>query len=179
MKILTISNAVPRKRLDLCALACTRMEETQVFDQLTWRVIGRGSLLEEVRKLAPPSMEFLDPVDSLTEHYHWSDLFVLPSSDEGFGMVYIESIMCGRPVVCRANDGGQDIIDNTGGGLAIDIPASDLKAVDNICQAVAEINADRESYISDAISLKAKALVDPETIRMKWDALIKECEPER
>lgn len=124
-------------------------------------------------------MEFLDRVDSLTEHYHWSDLFVLPSSDEGFGMVYIESIMCGRPVVCRANDGGQDIIDNTGGGLGIEIPANDLTAVDNICRAVAEITANREKFISEEISLKAKAMVDPETIRMKWDALITECDSGR
>ena len=179
MKILTISNAVPRKRLDLCALACLRMEETQIFDQLTWRVIGSGPLLEKVKKLAPSSMEFLDRVDSLTEHYHWSDLFVLPSSDEGFGMVYIESIMCDRPVVCRANDGGQDIIDNTGGGLAIEIPDNDLQAVDNICRAIAEIAGNREKYISDEISRKAKALVDPQTIREKWDVLIKECDPER
>ena len=179
MNILTISNAVPRKRLDLCALACARMEESRMFDQLTWRVIGRGTLLEDVKKLAPSSMEFLDRVDSLTEHYHWSDLFVLPSSDEGFGMVYIESIMCGRPVVCRANDGGQDIIDNTGGGIAIEIPDIDLKAVDNICRAVAEIVANRENYISGEISLKAKAMVDPETIRKKWNALIEECESDR
>jgi glycosyltransferase involved in cell wall biosynthesis len=176
MKILTIANAVPRKRLDLCALACARMEETELFDNLTWRVIGRGPLLDDVKKIAPASMEFLDRVDSLTEHYHWSDLFVLPSADEGLGMVYVESIMCGRPVICRANDGGQDVINKTGGGLAIEIPNNDLQAVANICQAALEIDRNRGKYMAPEICEKARMMVDFNSLRAQWDVLIKECQ---
>lgn len=178
MKILTISNAVPRKRLDLCAMACARLEELKLFDQLSWRVIGRGPLLDDVKKLAPASMEFLDRVDTLTEHYHWSDIFVLPSADEGFGMVYIESIMCGRPVICRANDGGQDIIDNTGGGVAIEIPDNNLTAVENITKGITELHKNRERYISDDIIAKGMDLVDPDNIKQQWDDLIRACSPE-
>mgnify|MGYP000461344210 CR=1 FL=1 len=95
MKILTIANAVPRKRLDLCALACARMEETGQFDTLHWRIIGRGPLLEEVKKMAPSSMEFLDretELALLSEHLDRPGAGLLPVAHSlcvapGFGVV--------------------------------------------------------------------------------------------
>ena len=101
MNILTIANFVKRKRLDLCALACRKLKEKRNVTELNWLVIGRGPLEDDIKKIAPDSMEIIPEFESLKECYRSSDLFVLPSVDEGFGMVYIEAIMCGCPVICR------------------------------------------------------------------------------
>lgn len=168
MNILTIANFVKRKRLDLCAKACQRLGEDSNITDLSWTVIGRGPLEEKIKQIAPDSMQFISKVESLAEYYRRSDIFVLPSADEGFGMVYIEAIMCGCPVICRKNDGGEEIVDRTGGGIAIDIPDSDEQAVNNIISAILTISESREKYASDSTKQSAHEMVKPKRIRQQW-----------
>ena len=174
MKILTIANFVKRKRIDLCAKACQKLSENKSVADLNWTVIGGGPLEDELKRIAPDSMEFISKVETLAEHYRKSDIFVLPSTDEGFGMVYIEAIMCGCPVICRKNDGGEEIVNRTGGGIAIDIPDSDDQAVINIISAILTISEGREKYASDATKQSALEMVDPERIRQEWLKLLME-----
>ncbi|SEO24145.1 Glycosyltransferase involved in cell wall bisynthesis [Mucilaginibacter gossypiicola] len=56
----------------------------------------------------------------LTEHFLLADLFVLPSKKEGFGIVFIEALACGLPVICGNADGSIDAIRNGELGEAID-----------------------------------------------------------
>ena len=44
--------------------------------------------------------------------YNQSSLFVLPSVEDGFGMVMGEAMACGLPVITTTNTGGPDIIQN-------------------------------------------------------------------
>ena len=168
MNILTIANFVKRKRLDLCAKACKKLSENTIITDLNWTVIGRGPRENEIRQIAPDSMQFISKVESLAEYYRKSDIFVLPSADECFGMVYIEAIMCGCPVICRKNDGGEEIVDRTGGGIAIDVPDSDEQAVNNIISAILTISESREKYASDSTKQSAHEMVKPKRIRQEW-----------
>ena len=168
MKILTIANFVKRKRIDLCAKACKKLSEDRNVTDLNWTVIGSGPLENEVKHIAPDSMEFISKVESLAEYYRKSDIFVLPSADEGFGMVYIEAIMCGCPVICRKNDGGEEIVNRTGGGIAIIIPDSDEEAVENILAAIRAIVSDRGRFMSEEIRRSAHEMVNPQRIRQEW-----------
>ena len=79
--------------------------------------------------MAPQAMEFLNRVEILREQFQWADMFVLPSYDEGFGMVYVESIMCGCPVIGTRGEGATEIVEATGGGLLVDIPKDNSLAV--------------------------------------------------
>ncbi len=55
----------------------------------------------------------------LIDHFLMANLFVLPSSNEGFGIVFIEAMACGLPVVCGNIDGSVDAIKNGLLGRAI------------------------------------------------------------
>lgn len=172
MKILTVANLVPRKRIDLCALACAELEKKLGLKAFTWTVIGRGPKENEIKTIAPSSMEFIPKVQNLADYFRSADVFVLPSCDEGFGMVYIEAIMCRCPVVCRKNDGGQEIVDTTGGGIAVEIPKSDPIAVENILEAIEKILADRNTYANNQTKSLAMQMVNPDNIKSQWVQLL-------
>lgn len=172
MKILTIGNIIGRKRFDLCALACKSLAQKNPASPLTWRIIGRGPLSDRIKGMAPDSMEFFDRVESLREHYQWADLFVLPSTDEGFGMVYVEAIMCGCPIICTRGEGGTEIVETTGGGIAIDVPDSDSQAVENIIGAITKVMSEHSSYMNQTVMEKARRMTDPERIAGEWKDLI-------
>lgn len=62
---------------------------------------------------------FIDEAE-LTEHFLLADLFALPSKKEGFGIVFIEALACGLPVICGNADGSIDAVRNGELGEAID-----------------------------------------------------------
>jgi len=57
---------------------------------------------------------------------HASDLLVLPSIQEGFGIVLAEALSCGRPVVATKSGGPEDIVEE---GLGILVPPEDYEAL--------------------------------------------------
>jgi glycosyltransferase involved in cell wall biosynthesis len=61
---------------------------------------------------------FIDEAE-LAHHFLLADVFTLPSKKEGFGIVFIEALACGLPVVCGNADGSIDAIRNGELGKAI------------------------------------------------------------
>lgn len=59
--------------------------------------------------------------NELADHFLLADLFVLPSKKEGFGIVFIEALACGLPVICGNADGSIDAIRNGELGTAINV----------------------------------------------------------
>lgn len=50
------------------------------------------------------------PDEELTDHFKLGDVFVMPSDNEGFGIVFIEAMACGVPVIAGNKDGSQDAV---------------------------------------------------------------------
>lgn len=59
------------------------------------------------------------PEAAKADHYRLADLFVLCGSGEGFGLVLVEAMACGLPVVASRLDGSQEVVaDGMPGELA-------------------------------------------------------------
>ena len=98
------------------------------FPDLVHVVVGDGDdrarLEARAAELAPTpgAIRFLGyvPDEDLPELYRLADLFVMPSSDEGFGIVYLEAAACGLRVVGGAGGGSGDAIPDAKVGALID-----------------------------------------------------------
>jgi phosphatidyl-myo-inositol dimannoside synthase len=65
--------------------------------------------------------------DELADHYRLADVFAMPSTGDGFGIVYIEAMACGTPVLAGDRDGSADALD--GGALGRMVDPGDVRAV--------------------------------------------------
>jgi glycosyltransferase involved in cell wall biosynthesis len=50
------------------------------------------------------------PDSELGDHYHLCDVFAMPSKGEGFGIVYLEALACGKPTLGGNQDGAIDAL---------------------------------------------------------------------
>jgi glycosyltransferase involved in cell wall biosynthesis len=61
------------------------------------------------------------PQGELADYYSQSSVFVLNSIQDGFGMVIIQAMACGLPVIATENTGGPDVVENGKQGFVIPI----------------------------------------------------------
>jgi glycosyltransferase involved in cell wall biosynthesis len=62
----------------------------------------------------------LVPDEELSDYYNLCDLFAMPSKAEGFGIVYLEALACGKPVLAGNKDGSRDALADGELGLLVD-----------------------------------------------------------
>ncbi|MBD2187081.1 glycosyltransferase [Pseudanabaena mucicola] len=60
------------------------------------------------------------PDHELNDHYNLCDVFAMPSKGEGFGIVYLEALACGKPAIGGNQDGAIDALCNGELGILID-----------------------------------------------------------
>ena len=82
--------------------------------------------------------------EELEEHFILSDLYVMPSRKEGFGIVFIEAMYYGLPVIAGNMDGSSDALLHGKLGQLVN-PDS----VEEIANAISNILKNKPSYIPD------------------------------
>jgi phosphatidyl-myo-inositol dimannoside synthase len=70
------------------------------------------------------------------DHYRLADAFVMPGRGEGFGIVYLEAMACGVPVVGSKLDGSRDALRDGRLGILVD-PGDRAELVAGIGEALA------------------------------------------
>jgi glycosyltransferase involved in cell wall biosynthesis len=84
-------------------------------------VVGDGPLLPDLRRKYPDTRFVGAKVgEELAAHYAAADLFVFPSKTDTFGLVLLEALASGLPVVAYPVPGPLDIVDGTGVGILDD-----------------------------------------------------------
>jgi glycosyltransferase involved in cell wall biosynthesis len=80
-------------------------------------LVGSWLLAADRLKKLPSGVRFVGPVgpERLRELYRESDVFVFPSFFEGFGLVILEAMACGLPVIASDRSAGPDVLDDACG----------------------------------------------------------------
>lgn len=90
-------------------------------------VIGEGDLKPLLQKLAQENA-VQDHVlfagqqtpENLRRYYSRADIYVMPSRQEGFGLVFLEAMACGKPVIAGNFGGAMEIIQDGRTGFLVD-----------------------------------------------------------
>lgn len=97
-------------------------------------IIGTGSRLAQYQRMAEKlgvseQVRFLGFVEhqEMPRHYQQTDLFVLPSRRESFGLVLAEAMACGLPVVATAAGAIPEVVQD--GMTGILVPPDDPEAL--------------------------------------------------
>jgi glycosyltransferase involved in cell wall biosynthesis len=108
----------PRKNLPLLLEAFAEVRRSHPEARL--RLVGRPPL-----RPLPPGVEATGEVPDVGTELRRAAVFVLPSRQEGFGIVAAEAMACGVPVVTTPSGGPEDLVLRSGGGLVVSSFAAD------------------------------------------------------
>lgn len=131
--ILCVAHLYPRKNVATLLAAMTRLSNQAVL-----RVVGTGPDLARLERRARElglgrRVEFLGHVafDRLAGEYRRADIFCLPSRQEGFGIVFLEAMAAGLPIVAARAGAVPEVVPD--GVCGILVPAA---SPDELAQAL-------------------------------------------
>ena len=111
------------------------------------RMVGEGPDREACRELArelgiSQHVEFLDATPHIEDHLQDADVLLLPSETESFGLIALEAMACGVPVVASHTGGLPEVVVHGSSGILR--PVGD---VEGMAAAVLNILSDQDTHL--------------------------------
>lgn len=137
--VVSVGNIRPAKGYEYLVEAALRMLELD--PQTHFVVVGHQrealfqKLTAQIRNAPqPPRVHWLGFREDVVEILRQSDIFLLPSTSEGFSISTVEAMMAGIPVIATRSGGPEEIISNHETGFLI--PIKDPSAIVQAIQAL-------------------------------------------
>jgi glycosyltransferase involved in cell wall biosynthesis len=154
--VLFLGQLTPRKRTDILARACARLRRNDLQLVIAGNDMGAGAGLRNlIRDLDLESattftglVQGRDRAAALVD----ADVVVYPSQHEVFGLVAVEALLCGSPVIVGNDSGCGEVVASLGGGRAV--PVGD---VDALAAAIADVLAEPAAWLTAAVAAGARA----------------------
>lgn len=123
--LLSVASLIKTKGIDINLKAVSKL--IKKYPDIKYYVIGGGEEEANLKNLAEElhikdSVVFLGrlPHKEVMKYMGKSSIFVLPSWQEGFGIVYIEAMAHGKPVVAVRGEGIEDVIVHGENGFLVE-----------------------------------------------------------
>ena len=84
------------------------------------------------------------PEEQLAKYFNLADIYIMPSKKEGFGIVFIEAMYYGKPVIAGNVDGSVDALFNGKLGLLVN-----PESLDEIINAIIKVLNNKTLYLPD------------------------------
>ncbi|OGV50016.1 MAG: hypothetical protein A2017_08650 [Lentisphaerae bacterium GWF2_44_16] len=181
--ILTVGRYHPKKGFDLIPSIAAKLKEKGL--DFVWVIAGKKSSeicakfpecknlnIKAVEKFAGNSEDkFNLPSPGLINLYCSADIFVLPTLIETFGMVLVEAMAAGLPIVTTDAEGVKDVIEHGVNGLKA--PSGNIEKISGI---ISELIADKElkNRLSNDALLTAENTYDWKTVTDKYIGFYRE-----
>ena len=171
--VLCVARMYPRKNLAALVRAAAALRERVPDVRLSLVGDGpeRGRLEALVRKLELGDHVTLAgqvPFGTLVEEYAGCDVFCLPSLQEGFGLVFLEAMAAGKPVVGCSGTAVEELVTDGVNGLLV--PPGDEAALDGALHRLLTDEAARRA-MGEANRAEVERFA-PETIARRFVAAV-------
>ena len=171
---ISIGNLVRSKRFDLTIEAFALAFRGK--NNVKLRILGDGVLRKELEELAVKcgienQVTFTGrvPRESVVKELQAAKVFVLPSDYETFGVVYIEAMACGLPVIGTKNGGAEDIILEEKGYLI------EKNNIEQLTQAMQDLYQEYERIDKTQIAMQCEQRFGEENISEQLLKLYMQC----
>lgn len=123
---LFVGGLIPRKGLHLLLEACVILQQ-QGYNNYTLLVVGDGGQRQELETFASQhqltnNTQWIGRVDygQLGNYFNAADIFVLPTLEDTWGVVVLEAMVLGKPVLCSKWAGASEMITEGENGCVFD-----------------------------------------------------------
>lgn len=158
------------KGLDTVIAALAKARSARPGASFRLLVVGRGDE-NKYRKIAKShgiaeAVTFAGTqVEGLERYYRAADIFIMLSKFDTFGMVVLEAMAAGLPVIVSPNVGAKDLVKEGVNGFTLPVPQD------------ADIAADRLVRLSDSTRREAMGIAAAQSASMhNWDELAEKME---
>lgn len=115
--VLSVCRFYPRKRLEVLLRAAALLRRT--LPEMEIRVVGNGPEYRRLRRIChqlrlEPMVRWLGDLSRarLAAEYNQANVFCLPSIQEGFGIVFLEAMAAGKPIVASRAAAVPEVVHN-------------------------------------------------------------------
>lgn len=156
--LLAICRLIPLKGIDLCIQAMSHLLDLPV----RFRIVGSGSedyesylrsLAEQLNVSSRVEFAGATSPNRIAEEYRTGDIFLLASHYEAFGLVLIEAMASGIPVIATNVGGISNVVEEGVSGLLV--PAGDVQSLAMAIRSMI-VNKDMRQAMSVAARSRAK-----------------------
>lgn len=168
---ISVGNLIYRKGFDLLIQAFAGIKEENVVLKIVGEGECRKQLEEQIETLHLQNRVQLLGYKSrseISDLLNQSDVFVLASRNETFGVVYIESMLAGLPVIATRCGGPEDFVTNANGMLV------DTNDCESLQKAMLEMRQSITRYDKRTLSSNCFAKFSPTTIAKQLVSIYKQ-----
>ncbi|MCA1672992.1 MAG: glycosyltransferase, partial [Actinobacteria bacterium] len=170
--LVTVSQLIPRKRLDDFVRAVARLRQTR--PRLRAAIVGRGPVEADLRTLAErlgvgDAIDFLGFRGDVEELYARSRVFVLTSRSEGLSIAIAEAMASGLPVVVTDVGEVRDLVRDSENGHLFAV--GDVDALVRLAAGLLD-DPGRCSSLGRRAAADARAVCGPERVRALYRGLL-------
>ena len=123
---LFVGQIVPRKGLHVLLEACKILQQ-QGYREYTLQIVGDGSQREELEKFSQEHhltdcVQWVGRVDYnlIGAYFRNADVFVLPTLEDTWGVVVLEAMLLGKPILCSTGAGTAELVVHGENGYVFD-----------------------------------------------------------
>ena len=173
--VLYLGKVTPRKGVDVLLRAAHHVNAVDARIVIAGNDMGPGSAVRRAMRITRFDgritrvglLRGTERLDALAA----ADVVVYPSRDEIFGIVPLEALLCGRPVIVCNDSGCAEVIRSTGGGVTV--PYGNERA---LASAIDGVLADAAAWRQQATEAAAhvRALYGSDTVCTRLQAIYEE-----
>ncbi len=168
---LFVGSVKPRKGVHLMLQACAELAQQGQKDYTIW-VVGDGDQRSDLEVFCQQHnlserVQWMGQVEykHLGRYFAQADVFVLPTLEDTWGMVVLEAMVAGKPILCSKWAGASELIQDGQNGYRFD-PHDPLELAEKMQQFIADLD------LAQRMGQQSMALMERYTPKVAADFLV-------